>query len=80
MLYSFFQQTECLIRGSMTLLKVPFIFPKYFFCSQQATFINVGEDNFCSWQLMDKIKPEIIIAANFSFEWTKSDDFRNCYF
>ena len=36
-----FQQTECLIRASMTLLKVPFIFPKHFFSSQQATFIKV---------------------------------------
>lgn len=35
-------QTECLIRASMTLLKVPFIFPKYFFCSQQATFIKLA--------------------------------------
>ncbi|KAJ7390818.1 Integrator complex subunit 7 [Desmophyllum pertusum] len=34
-------QTECLLRASMTLLKVPFIFPKYFFCSQQATFIKL---------------------------------------
>ena len=48
MLYCFFQQTECLIRASMTLLKVPFIFPKYFFCSQQATFIKVGKDSFGS--------------------------------
>ena len=29
---------------------------------------------------MDKIKPEIINAANFSFEWTKSKDFSNCFF
>ncbi|KAL9954770.1 hypothetical protein ACROYT_G042345 [Oculina patagonica] len=35
-------QTECLIRASMTLLKVPFIFPKYFFSSQQATFIKLA--------------------------------------
>jgi len=35
-------QTECLIRASMTLLKVPFVFPKYFFCSQQATFIKLA--------------------------------------
>ena len=28
---------------------------------------------------MDKIKPEIINAANFSFEWTKSKDFSNCF-
>jgi len=32
----------------MTLLKVPFVFPKYFFCSQQATFIKVGKGSFCS--------------------------------
>lgn len=35
-------QTECLIRASMTLLKVPFIFPKHFFSSQQATFIKLA--------------------------------------
>jgi len=35
-------QTECLIRASMTLLKVPFIFPKYFFCSKQATFMKLA--------------------------------------
>ena len=41
-----FQQTECLIRASMTFLKVPFIFPKYFFSSQQATFIKVWSQKF----------------------------------
>ena len=41
-----FQQTECLIRASMTLLKVPFIFPKHFFSSQQATFIKVCTQEF----------------------------------
>ena len=41
-----FQQTECLIRASMTFLKVPFIFPKYFFFSQQATFIKVCSQEF----------------------------------
>ncbi|RMX39854.1 hypothetical protein pdam_00013450 [Pocillopora damicornis] len=35
-------QTECLIRASMTLVKVPFIFPKYFFCSQQSTSIKLA--------------------------------------
>ncbi|XP_022784369.1 integrator complex subunit 7-like [Stylophora pistillata] len=36
-------QTECLIRASMTLVKAPFIFSKYFFCSQQSTSIKVSE-------------------------------------
>jgi len=35
-------QTECLIRASMTLLKVPLIFPKYFFSSKQATFMKLA--------------------------------------
>ena len=30
----------------MTFLKVPFIFPKYFFSSQQATFIKVCSQEF----------------------------------
>lgn len=35
-------QTEYLLRASMTILKVPFIFPKFFFSSQQATFIKLA--------------------------------------
>lgn len=76
LLYFFFQQTECLIRASMTLLKVPFIFPKYFFCSQQATFVKVskvyfvvffvctcvnGTRRFCQEShLLEEVKPEIM--------------------
>ena len=37
-----FQQTECLIRGSMTLLKVPFIFPKPFLSFQSASYVYQG--------------------------------------
>ncbi|XP_068683543.1 integrator complex subunit 7-like isoform X2 [Montipora foliosa] len=35
-------QTDYLLRASMTILKVPFIFPKFFFSSQQATFIKLA--------------------------------------
>ncbi|XP_067029171.1 integrator complex subunit 7-like isoform X1 [Acropora muricata] len=35
-------QTDYLLRASMTILKVPFIYPKFFFCSQQATNIKLA--------------------------------------
>ncbi|KAK2560871.1 Integrator complex subunit 7 [Acropora cervicornis] len=36
------EQTDYLLRASMTILKVPFIYPKFFFCSQQATNIKLA--------------------------------------
>lgn len=91
LLYFFFQQTECLIRASMTLLKVPFIFPKYFFCSQQATFVKVSKVYFVVFfvctcvTVQDDCARKVIFwkkwslklcnAVNFSFDWTKSEDF-----
>lgn len=58
----------------MTLLKVPFIFPKYFFCSQQATFVKVSKVYFVVFfaetcngtrrlfqesHLLEEVKPDI---------------------